>query len=230
MICKNCNAEFPDAASICPFCGTPATPEADAAASGAVNLSKASESQPVNPAPQMNNPTPPPQFNNPTPPPAGGQSFNQVPPPVNNQPYGQTPPPQQFGNPAPQPQYDQSYQGGAAEESEYDKAAKVPFTLGIVGLVANGVGLIGVFCCCWYIPQIVAIIVGIIGMVKTNNLQKDLFLIAPENQQKMKNGKTMCLISLILGIVGIVVLTLMVVLCFAAGMSEEMMDYIEANF
>lgn len=218
MICKNCNAEIPDAASVCPFCGNPATPEADAAASGAVNLSKASESQPGSPADsQPFNQAPPPQFNNPTP------------PPVNNQPYNQAPPPQ-FNNPTPPPQnYDQTYQGGVAAESEYDKQAKVPFTLGIVGLVANGVGLLGALCCCWYIPQLVAIIVGIVGIVKANNMQKDLFLIAPENQQKMKNGKTMCTISLILGIVGIVALTLMVILGFAAGMSESMMDYIEAN-
>ena len=192
-----------------------------------MNLSKASESQPVDPAPQLNNQTPPvnnqhygqtpPQFNKQTPPPVNNQPYGQTPPPMNNQPYSQTPP----------PQYDQSYQGGVAEESEYDKAAKVPFTLGIVGLVSNAVGLIGAFCCCWYIPQIVAIIVGIVGMVKANNLQKDLFLIAPENQQKMKNGKTMCLASLIIGIVGIVLLTILVIAGVAAGMSEELSDYLD---
>lgn len=219
MICKNCNAEIPDAASSCPFCGTPTTVNVDPGASGAVNLSKASESQPgAAPAPQDSQPyhqAPPPQFNNPTPPPVNNQPYGQTPPPVNNQPYGQTPP----------PQYDAT--GANGMESEYDKGAKLPFTLGIVGLVANGVGLLGFFCCCWYIPQIVALIVGIIGMVKANKMQSDLYLIAPENQQKMKNGKTMCLISTILAAVGIVLLTILMIAGVAASMSEGFSEYLD---
>ncbi|MCR4646448.1 MAG: zinc-ribbon domain-containing protein [Oscillospiraceae bacterium] len=207
MICKNCNAEIADVASVCPFCGAPVTADVDPGVSGPVNLNKSTEE----PAQQYNNPTPPPQYNNQTPPP---QYNNPTPPPQ----FTQTPPPQATG---------QSYSGTPAEENEYDKQAKLPFTLGIVGLVANGVGLLGFACCCWYIPQIVAIVVGIIGMVKANGLQKDLFLISPENQQKMKNGKTMCLVSLILGAVGIVVLTILMICGVLAGMSEGITEYLE---
>ncbi|MBR3630978.1 MAG: DUF4190 domain-containing protein, partial [Oscillospiraceae bacterium] len=151
------------------------------------------------------------------PPPVNNQPYNQAPPPVNNQPYNQAPP----------PQYDQSYQNGATVESEYDKQAKLPFILGIVGLVSNGVGLLGFICCCWYIPQIVALVVGIIGMVKANKMQSDLCLVSPENQQKMKNGKTMCLISTILGAVGIVLLTILTIAGVAASMSEGLSEYLD---
>ena len=227
MICKNCNAEIADVASVCPFCGAPVTADVDPGVSGSVNLSKTPESQPdpvtstQTPPPQFNDQTPPPQYNNQTPPP---QYNNQTPPPQFN---NQTPPPQ-YNNQTPPPQdYGQTYSGAPVEESEYDKKAKLPFTLGITGLVANGVGLLGFFCCCWYVPQIVAIIVGIIGMVKANGMQKDLFLVSPENQQKMKNGKTMCLISLILGAVGVVLLTILMICGVLAGMSEELSEYMD---
>ena len=177
MICKNCNAEIADGAAVCPFCGAPVTESVDPGMSSPVDLSKPSDSQPV---PQPETPTPP-----------VSQPEMQTPPPV-SQPAEQTPPPQygnpstpppQYGNPStPPPQYDQSYQNGAATESEYDKQAKLPFTLGIVGLVSNGVGLLGFFCCCWYIPQLVAIIVGIIGMVPVKKMQNDLYLVTLENQ------------------------------------------------
>ena len=222
MICKNCNAEISDGATACPFCGAPVTADVNPGMSGPVDLTKSSESQPA------------PQPESQTPPPADNQPYNQVPPPADNQPYNQVPPPAgnqvppQYGNPStPPPQYDQSYQGGGAVESEYDKQAKLPFTLGIVGLVSNGVGLLGFFCCCWYIPQLVAIIVGIIGMVKAKKMQNELYLVTPENQQKMKTGNTMCLVSLILGAVGIVLLTILMILGVAAGMSEEFANYLE---
>ena len=43
----------------------------------------------------------------------------------------------------------------------------------------------------------------------------------------MKTGHTMCLVSLILGAVGIVLLTILMILGVAAGMSEEFANYLE---
>lgn len=127
------------------------------------------------------------------------------------QPYGQVPPPQNMGYGTPQPTPVPSY-GMPEPVNEYDKRANTSMVMGILGLVSNFIGLVGLFCCCMFIPQIAAIVFGIIAMVKASKLKPDLYLLSETGKKKRSAGNIMGIISLILGIIGLLLLCAMMVL------------------
>ncbi len=118
-------------------------------------------------------------------------------------PYGQSNPNPYGGQPM----------GYMDPSAEYEKKANTVQTLGIVALICSIV--IG-FCCC-VLP---GPIVGIVGLVKANALQGDMYLLSPEGQKKVNTGKILCIIAVVLGALGL----LFNILMMATGFTESMMD------
>ncbi len=92
-----------------------------------------------------------------------------------------------------QPVYTQNAfgQGQANLDPEVEKRANTVKTLGIFSLVSF-------FVCCSCLSPILAII----GIVKANGLNTVTHMMSEESQKSVKLGKTLCIVSLILGILG----------------------------
>lgn len=131
-----------------------------------------------------------------------GQSY------TNPNPYGQ---PNQ--NPYGQPNQYSQPMGYMDPSAEYEKKANTVQTLGIVALICSIV--IG-FCCC-VLP---GPIVGIVGLVKANALQGDMYLLSPEGQKKVNTGKMLCIIAVVLGALGL----LFNIILMATGVTDDIMS------
>lgn len=106
-----------------------------------------------------------------------------------------------YGQPSPPPvtptvdpaQYEPNLTNG----KDIEKEANTVWILGIVGLIVSIV--IGLCCCAIPGP-----IISGIGFFKARGLEGSVGLLSQEGQNKLKNGRLMCIIALIISAVGII--------------------------
>ncbi|GEM_PF-2503971 len=124
------------------------------------------------------------------------------------------PNPNDFNYQQPQNPYQDAYRNAynGYSDPELEKKANNIKTLGIVSVVT---GVIFILCC-----TLVSPIIGIIGLVQANGLNASLNQISPQGQEKIRTGKLLCIIGIVLGVVGM----LLSFLANALGLTDAFVE------
>ena len=88
--------------------------------------------------------------------------------------------------------------GGNRYENEFEKEIGTIHKLGVASVIAG----VLLMCCC----GLFSLVTGVIGLMKANAMLPYMEQFSTETQERLKSGKKLCIIGIVLGIVSLIMM------------------------